>query len=164
MVDVSGEVTEFDSALGGGIKLHSTGPVGRSIQAAHGDAFLAEIKRLIELEDGIELHHRPGGTPSIFIPDSEHAYWFYSGLAEEVFIDTDLWTAHVVVTYATDENGYYQILSEKNKVGVYRNPQFCAALALNAIKAHRAAGFTELPTEPQYNLHDRRLLDGVGRR
>ena len=160
MVDASVDAFEFET---NGRLIRAAGPIGRAVGDAHSNAFRDELRRLIGLEDGIELYERGYGNDSIYIPDSGHAYWVYSGLAQQVDIDTDLWTAHIVVTYATDDNGYYDILSEKDKVGVYRNPEFCAALALNAVKAHRAAGFTELPITQQWSEQDLRLYSALGR-
>lgn len=144
MVDVSHDAWEFEAANGRG-PIRVCGPSGKAVGDEHSRKFWAELKRLLAAEEGIEIYFRDGGNSSIYVPDSGHAYWVYSVLGQDADIDTDLWKSNTVLTYATDDNGYYDVLCERDKIGVWRNPEFCAAAAVNAVKAHRNAGFTQIP-------------------
>jgi len=97
-----------------------------------------------EQEDRITVRPGAGDLARIFVDGGkEHAYFAYTGLGETESAPEALWNNHISVVYATEES-YYKILDVHKVEGtIARNPEFLANMAIDAVKAHVAKGFTK---------------------
>lgn len=166
MVNIAQEITLLPPTADG-YRYREVGPTGRAVSNEHSTRFATELARLADQEERITVNTKDYGSIAVFVDQTDKTsdwnYWVHSVVGMDPDVpETDLWTSSTTVSFVSETAGY-TVLNESKKVGVYRNPEFCAALVIAAIRAHMAAGESRLPVTEQYTRGTLDMLAGARR-